>query len=33
MERDYEESIGMRGLALWKPYKRASNSWRMDVKA
>jgi hypothetical protein len=33
MERDDEESIGTRGLALLKPYKRAANSWRMDVKA
>ena len=33
MERDYEESIGTRGLDLLKPYKRASNSWRMDIKA
>jgi hypothetical protein len=33
MERDYEESSGTRGLDLLKPYKRASNSWRMDIKA
>jgi len=33
MERDYEESIATRGLDLLKPYKRASNSWHMDVKA
>ena len=29
----YVESIVTRGLDLLKPYKRASNSWRMDVKA
>jgi len=33
MERDYEESVGTRGLDLLKPYKRASKSWRMDGKA
>jgi hypothetical protein len=33
MERDYEESSGPRGLDLLTPYKRASNSWRMDIKA
>jgi hypothetical protein len=33
MERDYEKSSGTRGLDLLKPYKRASNSWRMDIKA
>ena len=33
MDRDYEESIAMRGLDFVKPYKSASNSWHMDVKA
>jgi hypothetical protein len=32
MERDDEASSGTRGLALLTPYKRASNSWRMDIK-
>ena len=30
---DYEESSVTRGLDFLKPYKSASNSWRMDVKA
>src|SRR5262245_11980376 len=29
----YVESIVTKGLDFWKPYKRASNSWRIDVKA
>ena len=30
---DYEESSVTRGLDFLKPYKSASNSWRMDAKA
>ena len=33
LERDYEESIEPGGSHLLKPYKRASNSSRIDIKA
>ena len=29
---NYVESIITRGLDFWKPYKSASNSWRIDIK-
>ena len=33
MEADEEEAIVTRGLDFLKPYKSASNRWRMDAKA